>query len=129
MNELEVYQAMLGTIENAQSTGEMMVTLMTGYLLIAFFIGGRLSTFQVLFVNAAYLMLYSSAASTLVYTMGRVTHFGRLLDDIGSSIPSGTGTASIQNVYSTPIFLWLVPLLVVSGSFYFMWTIRQPKPE
>lgn len=127
MNELEVYQAMLDTIENAQNTGEMMVTLMTGYLLIAFFIGGKLSRFQVLFVNVLYLMLYSAAASTLIDTMARVSHFARILEDTGSSIP--IDSSNIQYVYSSQIYLWLVPLLVVSGSLYFMWTIRHPKPE
>ena len=127
MNELEVYQAMLGTIENAQNTGEMMVTLMTGYLLIAFFIGGKLSRFQVLFVNALYLMLYSAAASTLIDTIAKVSHFAQNLEDMGSNIPSDS--SNIQYVYYSQIYLWLVPLLVVSGSFYFMWTIRHPKPE
>ena len=126
MNELDVYQAMMATIENAQNTGEMMVTLMTGYLLVAFFIGNKLSTFQMLFVNATYFMLYSSAASTLVDTMGKVDHFGSFLESMGSEIPI---TSGFQDTFSTPFFLWLVPLLVVSGSFYFMWTVRHPKSE
>jgi hypothetical protein len=127
VNELEVYQALLSTIEYAQGTGEMMFTLMTGYLLVAFFIGEKLTIFQVLFVNTTYLMMYGAAASTMVDAMGKVDHFRVLLDNMGSEIP--LDPSYIQGGFSSQYYLWLVPLLVISGYLYFMWSIRHPKAQ
>ncbi len=64
MTDLDAFNAMMLANDYAQATGEMLLTVLTGYLLIAYFVGAKLSVFQVSFVNVVYLRTYISTWST-----------------------------------------------------------------
>ena len=46
MTELDAYNALMLAFEHAQNTGQMLLTILTGYLLITYFMGDRLTTLQ-----------------------------------------------------------------------------------
>ncbi len=46
MTDLDAFNAMMLANDYAQATGEMLLTVLTGYLLIAYFVGAKLSVFQ-----------------------------------------------------------------------------------
>ena len=124
MTELEAYEALMLASNQAQSTGEVLLTILTGYLLIAFFIGERLTIFQVCFVNAIFLLTYVSTWQTLIEYLDIASHFREILTSLQSELP-----VVIEPAYSTSIFNIIMASLMTIGALYFMWTIRHPKSD
>ena len=128
MTEVEAYSAVRDTTEYAMSIGEQNITLLTGYLLIAFFIGARLTRFQVVFVNLLFVIMFSSSCLSLASAATTLTHIAQRLRDTGSDIPMtlfGMGESGM----ASPIFVLGVCLAMLIGALYFMWSVRHPKKE
>jgi hypothetical protein len=124
MSELEAYNAMMLANDHAQSTGQVLLTVLTGYLLITYFVGKDLTIFQVSFVNMVFLLTYISTWATLANYLEVAIHFREILVDLGSEIP-----LSNVDYISTPVFNLSVAGLITIGAFYFMWNVRHPKTE
>ena len=122
MTELEAFQALRIEAAFALSIGEQSITIFTGYLLIAFFIGSKLTFFQVSFVSLVFSMMYISSSISIVSAMPTLNHFAERLIATGSEIPMTTVVAS-------PEMATITVLLMFVGALYFMWTVRHPKTE
>jgi small-conductance mechanosensitive channel len=103
------------------SLGELSITILTGYLLIAFFIGARLTRFQVIFATAVYSVMYLSTAVSLSQSQAVLVYLTNSMQGSGSEIP----VVSSAN----PSLSYLVTGLLYLGSIYFMWSVRHPKGE
>lgn len=126
MTDLDTFNAMKLANDYAQATGEVLLTVLTGYLLITYFVGAKLSVFQVSFVNVVYLLTYISTWLTLVQYLETANHFRDVLISQNSQIPLPSATESF---FATPAFNLTVAGLLTVGSLYFMWSIRHPKTE
>jgi hypothetical protein len=124
MSELEAYNAMMLANDHAQSTGQVLLTVLTGYLLITYFVGKDLTIFQVSFVNVVFLLTYISTWATLANYLEVAIHFREILVDLGSEIP-----LSDDDYIATPLFNLSVAGLITIGALYFMWSVRHPKAE
>lgn len=111
MTEFEVFEALRMEANFALAVGEQSITLLSGYLLIAFFIGSKLTFFQVSFVNLVFSMMYISSSISIISAMPTLNHFAERLIATGSEIAT------------------ITVLLMFVGALYFMWTVRHPKPE
>lgn len=127
MTEVEAYAALRSTTDYALTLGEQSIALLTGYLLIAFFIGKRLTFFQVSFVNTVFSLMFFSCQISLATNMVTVVHFTQSLEDMGSEIPIRGVQA--DNWLATPFFALAVSIMMLSGALWFMWSIRHPKDE
>jgi hypothetical protein len=121
MNGNEVFELLRMESEYTLSLGQMSITILTGYLLIAFFIGARLTRFQVIFATAVYSVMYLSTALSLSQSQTVLVHLAATLRDSGSEIP----VISAAN----PVVSYITTGLLYLGSIYFMWNVRHPKPE
>jgi len=122
MTELEVYDALMLANEMAADNGQTLLTVLTGYLLITFFVGEKLTTFQVFFVNTVFLLTYASTWQSLVEYSDTAVHFRNLLLSMGSELP-----VAVTELGATSEFQIAIAILLTTGSLYFMWTVRHPQ--
>ncbi|MEH6570670.1 MAG: hypothetical protein V7709_16440 [Halioglobus sp.] len=125
--ETERIQGLLGLIQSQAeliaNDATMMSTLLFGYLVVAYFVGGHLTKvqaaiFSTLYV-AAFLANSFSATNSALVAVGFQARYVEL--------SGATGSPSL-----TPIFMFLGAMLNLSmllGSLYFMWSVRHPKTE
>ena len=124
MNELDAYNALILANDQAQNIGEMLLTVLTGYLLITYFVGEKLTTFQVCFVNIVFLLSYISTWQVLIGYIATAEYFRELLMSLESDVPLASATLN-----GTPAFSIIVACLLTIGSLYFMWSVRHPRPQ
>ena len=124
MTELDIYNAMIQANEQASTVGEMLLTVLTGYLLIAFFVGKQLTNFQVSFVNIVFVLTYLSMWQSTTDYLAAAIHFRDSLTSMNSELPLLETVAG-----ATPTVNWLVGGLLTIGALYFMWSVRHPKTE
>ncbi len=122
MTEFEAFEALRIEAAFALSVGEQSITLFSGYLLIAFFMGSKLTFFQVSFVNVVFSMMYLSSSLAIVQSIPVLNHLTERLNATGSEIPINASTAN-------PATSITIISLMYLGALYFMWTVRRPKAE
>jgi hypothetical protein len=126
MSEFEAYQALSMTSDLAMSYSQYLLSALTGYLLIAFFIGASLTRFQVSFVNILFVLLYGSVSGSLAGVIKRVGYFSAKLGDMKSEIPVDTIAFSSANEAGGVTAITISVLLMV-GCLVFMWDVRHRK--
>ena len=124
MNEIEAYNSLVLAQDQAQNIGAMLMTVLTGYLVITFFVGAKLTTFQVSFVNVVFLLSYISTWQTLIEYIATVEYFRDTLEALESELPLAGTTLN-----ATPAYSIAVACLLTIGALYFMWSIRHPKTK
>jgi hypothetical protein len=122
MTEFEAFEALRIEAAFALSVGEQSITLLSGYLLIAFFIGSKLTFFQASFVNVVFSMMYLSSSLAIIGSMPVVYHLADRLNATGSEIPLNASGAN-------PAISITITSLMYLGAMYFMWSVRHPKAE
>jgi hypothetical protein len=114
------WQAAQGTFELVLDLSERFMTVLFGYLIVAYFIGAKLTSVQAGIMSMLYLF-WLWRLSIVIYT----------LSDTGKVILSEMGKTSPDLVVAIPsvwnlIFLYSILTL---ASLYFMWSVRHPKTE
>jgi hypothetical protein len=104
----------------------LQITVMSGYLIVAYMVGERLTRIQVLIINTFYLL----SASTLV-----LSAFQGILDvsmarrEAALQIPELPIVGASTNIFIWPASIALMNAAVVIASVYFMWSVRHSKSE
>jgi hypothetical protein len=114
---------MQGNQSIIQSEAANFTTYLTGYLLIAYFIGANLTKIQVSILNVLYLFVIGFSAYTLTASILAGSALFARYQEMGGTI--GTLETSVDAVLFE-ILVVLLTLLILSP-FYFMWSIRHPK--
>ena len=97
------------------------LTLTSGYLIVAFFIGARLTIFQLVIVST----LYVFAAGHAIRTIFIFTHRGMAFSALH-------GAESGMHVSANPVIFMTLIVFMAGGIFAslaFMWSVRHPKTE
>ena len=127
MTEYELIDVLNSTKANAWTVSQYALTIITGYLLIAHFIGKQLSSFQALFVSVVFLVMHAMNVISLIEISRKVQLLGIELADTGSPLAS---VAIIRAADSGNVIPWppyLAGGLMAFGCLYFMWQVRHPK--
>ena len=124
MTEIEAYNSLVLAQDQAQNIGAMLMTVLTGYLVITFFVGAKLTKFQVCFVNVVFLLSYISTWQTLIEYIATVEYFRDTLEALESELPLAGTTLNATTAYSIA-----VACLLTIGALYFIWSIRHPKTK
>ena len=111
--------------QNWQIT-EYVLTVVTGYLLIAHFIGAKLNRFQVSVVNGLYLLMHSMGIWTSYGGMQRLHYYAAQLSELDPSSPSITSVEGGSWVLWSPVVLGL---MVMTACLTFMWNVRHKRPS
>jgi len=111
-----------------QGGSEWGITILTGYLLVAYVIGRNLSLFQVSFVNIVFLVLAASALDSSISSHGVVENLMDMLYQQNADLALQVGYGRME----LPVVAWLRPavsMVITVGALFFMWSVRHPKEE
>ena len=125
MTLVELIGLAQGETQNALAITEYNLATITGYLLIAYFIGANLTLFQVSFVNFLFVLSRIAAYFSLQGILERTQHFQQQIVDADPNVPVGAlATGGYGSVAQTVLFT-----AVTVGCLVFMWQVRHPKTE
>ena len=118
-------------IEMAQMAGSnviaafgMLITLMSGYLVVAYLVGEKLTRAQVMIIN----LLYVIGALTVV--AGHSQYMADvMLARLQAHVSDPQVFVAVDSAQLTliPATLALVNISLITASLYFMWSIRHPR--
>ena len=126
MSEYELIDALDAAMSQVWASSHYLTTLITGYLLIAYFLGKQLTTFQVSFLNVVFLSTYVPTIYAIPGHVERVAYLSEQLRDINSDYPYQTIMTTLGLAVPGT---YLLGAMLVSGCFIFMWSIRHPKQK
>jgi hypothetical protein len=120
---MEIYTASAANGLTAQAT---ILTMVSGYLVVAYSVGSKLSTLQVVVAN----LIYLGGAGTVL-----VSNHGSVLDSVNArehAMSLDTGIGSIAYVEGWGPSEWAALVVVFNAlfvifSFVFMWQVRRNK--
>ncbi|MEP1473061.1 MAG: hypothetical protein ABJK25_18940 [Halieaceae bacterium] len=129
MSGSEWFEAYTNASSNGLTALAILLTIVSGYMVIAYLVGEKLTKIQVLLVNMVYI---ASGLSVLTSNFGsvldsataraeaaqRIEQLGSIITPVGEAVPE-TYAIIVASVNS----LFLIISLV------FMWQVRHPKAE
>ena len=121
VTEIELIQAAQGAAEQAMLGAQWQLTMITGYLLIAYFIGTKLSTLQVAFVNFVFLLMHVNAVASVVMGILRESYYTQQVLEISPETPN------IGSFGDGAVVCVVLSLIVTAGCLSYMWSVRHPK--
>jgi phosphate/sulfate permease len=121
MSEAEILQHFWSSIENGISSFMMYITVFSGYLLMAYVVGSRLTSAQCVIVTGAFLVFcgYVLWGSFVYYTSAYMAA-KQLVDSHPHFLPIDLNPA------------YVVSVLLSTGALAalkFMWDVRHPKTD
>jgi hypothetical protein len=122
MSEAEVLQAAQAAWSNVLSIAAMQLTLLSGYLIVAYVVGRELSRSQVVIVNLLYLTMYGLLAFASYTFVMRAAHLMQYAVELSNQrlTPAWPKVAIVTSV---------VFVLAMVASLKFMWDIRHKGKE
>jgi hypothetical protein len=102
----------------------VLISIVSGYLVVAYFVGERLTKTQVSIMNAMYLAV---AATNISGTYTAIYDFMFARNQMASQIPEFAVYGVVANIYFWALFNVILSSLLVSASLIFMWQVRHPK--
>jgi high-affinity Fe2+/Pb2+ permease len=104
----------------------ILITLMSGYLVVAYLVGEKLNRAQVTTVN----LLYAISAVSVVAAHWQHNYDSMLARHHAYTyIPDMSGSVPPALMILIPSGLALINISLIIASLYFMWSIRHPKTE
>jgi hypothetical protein len=122
MTEAELVEASTSYLDLMLSSLSLYMTVVSGYLLVAFFIGSKLTRAQLSLVSALYVFIAISATYGFFSWMMRGIGYAIKQEEINPSLKIYAGTPTAAAIAA-------VLLLGIIASLKFMWDIRHPKTE
>ena len=129
MSGSEWFEAYTNASSNGLTALAILLTLVSGYMVIAYLVGEKLTQIQVLLVNMVYIasglsVLTSNYGSVLDSATARAEAAQRLEELRSIATPVGE---AIPETYA--IIVAIVNSLFLVISLVFMWQVRHPKAE
>ena len=123
MSEAEIWELILLSQANAATYIAMLLTLISGYLVIAYLIGAKLSGQQILLVNGLFLL----SAFWMAFPTFAAYERASFLLSLTSEAYRSPRSAGIHLAPGASVVIFSGAIL---ASLKFMWDVRHPKsPE
>lgn len=121
MSEVELVEV-FATYQNlALNSASLFISLLTGYLLIAYFMGEKLESVQLWIINVLFLLsIVPMGFASLQYTQIAMKYGYEIAIMQGANVDLYSGTDSL--------FTWTSRLsisMMILAAYYFMWTTRK----
>ena len=119
LNDLMMsWYAMMGQDAN------MYLALVSGYLIVAYSIGARLSSVQAMIIDVFFAVWTASHVMAIFSEMGAVLDIQQMLIDMEAySFQSPNQSLAIASVFAA------IQIGGIIAALYFMWTVRHPRTE
>ena len=121
MTEIDLIVAAQGASEQVMAGVQWQLSMITGYLLIAYFIGEKLSSLQVVFVNFLFLIMHFNIAVAVTMGILRERYYTLQVLEISPDTP---------NIYSSgegAVLMVVGSLIMTACCLSYMWSVRHPK--
>jgi hypothetical protein len=104
----------------------LLITIMSGYLVVAYLVGTKLSRAQVTTVNA----LYVVSSISMIAGLWQNNYDNMLARHHAYTyIPDMSGAVSASLILMIPTSIAFVYSGLIIASLFFMWSIRHPRTE
>lgn len=124
MSEYELYEVVIGFTGNLEQSMAVLISLLSAYLVLAYAIGKKLSTFQVLFLSICFAVAYVGVLQAQIFYLDEAIQLSERLEAIRDKDSIAAGTGDISKV----VFI-TIRILFLLGALYFMWNVRHPKSD
>ena len=124
MTAYEASDLLNGVISNQLAGQALFITLISGYVAVAYVVGAKLTKYQVSFVNFAFVLFILVGLFGSAQLIDMVYEYSAMR---ANAIPGKGEFQSIDN-----LALWMttgVRLVMVAGALLFMWQVRHPKTQ
>jgi len=122
LTEYELVDLAINVQASSTASVAIFLTCTSGYLIVAWLVGARLTRAQVLLINMVFIFFQLMVA---IAWGGRWDYYYRFMTALASIDPTFYETVSPFIV----IAMGTVMLLSICGCLKFMWDIRHPKKE
>ena len=124
LTEFELADLYVGAQGNATSITALFVTIMSGYLIVAWLVGEKLTRAQVIFINALFILFQFNLILAWSATWEKAIKVATELNSIDPTFySSGLGSSAGLIVFAVTM------IASIPGCIKFMWNIRHPKKE
>jgi hypothetical protein len=128
MSEYELVDVMASLQNNLIQGQAVTITMLSAYMVVAYTVGKKLTTFQCTFVSLMFLLFGLFAAAGQVSNMNEMYYYGPQLGELRGGQYLGVDADSAGEEVARWLFV-LIRVLLFGGALYFMWSVRHPKPE
>jgi hypothetical protein len=122
MTEAELVEAWGLFLGNSQSGLGLYLSIISGYLIIAYLVGAKLTRVQASIVTTLFAFASVSVSLWFAAWWGRALEFAMEAKQLN---PSRQVDNSPEAIMVFTLMLWLG----IVASLYFMWSVRHPKTE
>ena len=120
---LEMYQS---AYSNAQAASAIHFTLVSGYMVVAYVVGAKLTRLQVTIANLLYICSVTSNLASIGFNVRDALLARFYAAELVAELPTVAAPETIS------VAIWSVMLVYVAlviGSLAFMWQIRHPGSD
>ncbi len=117
MTQYELQDLFVSWVAQTQQMSITYLSIVSGYLLVAHFLGSQLSRPQVIIINAIY----------IVYAIAQIGGFYSQMVTLADLDEASLQFGGYADIAAWGILWCSIQLTMLIGSLYFMWTVRHPK--
>jgi hypothetical protein len=122
MTEAEIVESITSYYELVVSMMGLYLTVTSGYLIVSYMVGSKLTRSQTAMVTALYIIF------ALITTFGVTGFFLRAADYIGPLQQAHPD----RGYFGVPVVIAVITIILIGGVFMsckFMWDVRHPKSK
>ena len=123
MTEHEYMDLFFTLIERSEAAGLAFLTVVSGYLIVAYLVGEKLTKGQVILVSALFFCYAFAQILAQMSQINSIITIDRIMYESFPESPLQTDANTARLGYVWP----LLELLAILASLHFMWSIRHPK--
>ena len=128
MNEYQLVDAMASLQSNLIQGQSVTITMLSAYMVVAYAVGAKLTSFQCVFVSLMFLVFGLFAALGQISNLNEMYYYGSQLGELRKEGYSGADGDSAAEELARWVFV-IIRVLLFGGALYFMWSVRHPKTE
>jgi len=124
MTAFELNDLMMSWYDMMGQDANMYLALVSGYLIVAYSIGEKLSAVQAMIINIFFTVWTGAHVGAIFSEMGAVLDIQRMLIEMEAF--------SFQRPHESLMIVSVFAAIQIGGiiaALYFMWTVRHPKTE
>jgi hypothetical protein len=121
MTEYESWEVLNGLVANLMQQQALFVGAFTAYVIAAHLVGRTLTTFQVSFVSAVFILLAVLGIQSQLWFISNIDEISKGVGGIVRTDDSGGWLISGGFI--------LVRVILIVGALFYMWQMRHPKEE
>jgi len=123
MTEYELTDVVMSRFGLMTDQASLYFALVSGYLIVAWVVGARLSTIQVSVINGLFVVWIVSITQGYVSSASAVVELERAISQLASTSSDAIDTSSGTYAFA------IVQIVGLIASLFFMWNVRHPKTE